>query len=194
MDVPIRLNQLGQQDSLGKSTGKIKQEGLARPFPPTSPTMWDSVKRSHHCGHALIHQHSYGSQPLGKVVTHLSNLCFVLWCYKCAVQRGPKNGECGHQGEHEVFTEGRGQDGIGSLKANCYYLLVGFFRWRELHGCVRLDTHPHRCCSHSRPPFTLPLPIVLPDLWNGVLANSHDDSKADCFGLFCISHIQSISR
>ena len=79
MDVLSQLNKVGEQDSMGKLVVDIKQEGLPRPPSPTFFTTWDGIKKSHHYGGALIHQHGHASQPLRKVVACLSDLLLVLW-------------------------------------------------------------------------------------------------------------------
>ena len=65
MDVAIQLDQLGQWYSSDKPVGDVEQEGLAQPSPSSSLTLWNGIKKSYHYVHALIHQHSYGSEPLG---------------------------------------------------------------------------------------------------------------------------------
>ena len=64
---------------------------------------------------------------------------------------------------------------------------------KELHGYIRLDTHPRGYHSHSSPLFALTIAMALLALQHGILSNCQDASKPNSFGLLGASRIQGVS-
>ena len=60
VDIPIQVNQFGEQNSAGKPAGNIKQKGLPKPSQFISLTIWDNIVKSLQCRHALVYPHSHG--------------------------------------------------------------------------------------------------------------------------------------
>ena len=107
-----------------------------------------------------------------------------------AVQCSFEDGKHARQGEHGVGTEGRGQDGIGGLQADCHCLQVSIPGQRDFHGRVWLHAH----CSHSSPLLAFSLTEVLPSLGCSILVHGQDACEANCFGLPGTRIVQGISR